>query len=72
VRTNDQEIFLEWEPIISTDDIGGSAIISYGLQRDDRTDGSSWYDLTGYAVDSTLLTFSTQTVTAGAEYRLRL
>jgi hypothetical protein len=39
-RTNDAQMFFYWSPTYDTDDIGGSAILSYGLQWDDGTDGA--------------------------------
>jgi hypothetical protein len=71
-RTNDQTIYVFWDPLTTSEQMGGSAILSYGLQWDDNTGMASWSNLQGYTSDSILTSFSQTEVIPGAIYNMRL
>jgi hypothetical protein len=72
VKTYDERIFLDWLPITTQEHIGGSAILSYGLQWDDATNGATWVELHGYVSNTQVLEFSTTDVVPGAVYQVKL
>ena len=44
-RTSDQTIYVFWDPLTTSEQMGGSAVLSYGLQWDDNTGMASWSNL---------------------------
>lgn len=45
--------------------MGGSTILSYDLQWDAGTNGTTWTDLVGYSTESTATTFTVSTSISG-------
>jgi len=61
-----------WPPLLNVQDIGNSAILSYGLQWDAGVTGGPWVNLVGYTSDSILTSFIvTSGVTPGTVYNFR-
>ena len=52
-QTNQQQIHLDWEELISHEATGGSAITSYNVQWDAGQYGLIWENLVGYEADMT-------------------
>jgi hypothetical protein len=55
--TNDQQMFIYWTGVSSNEDIGGSPILSYGLQWDNGSNEQVWTSLQGYMSNSLLTEF---------------
>lgn len=67
------QIQVTWSPLVTVEDIGNSAIISYGLQWDAGVTSGPWINLVGYSSNSLLTTFTvTQSVTPGTVYTFRV
>jgi hypothetical protein len=47
--TNDEALHVTWTIIEDFDEIGGSSILSYGLEWDSGTSQATWTPLLGYA-----------------------
>lgn len=45
--TNEYQIEVTWNALITNAETGGSPITNYNLEWDMGSNGSSWYDLTG-------------------------
>jgi hypothetical protein len=71
-NTDKDKIEVEWSAL-SGSASGGSAILSYNLQWDSGTGGSTWTDLTTLSPAYTAVTFSLTTgVTTGSSYKFRV
>lgn len=70
--TNDRQMIVEWDPIDSYDDTGGSEVISYGLQWDNNSGGVTWSDLEGYMANIIKTVFTASQITPGQDYQFRL
>lgn len=70
--TSTSQITVTWSAL-SLANSGYAAVLSYHLQWDAGTSGSSWVDLVGSSVASTALTFTVTTnVIAGRTYNFRV
>lgn len=50
-------MFFYWSNIDTYEQIGGSAITSYGLEWDDNTSMAEWKELSGYTSDTLQTSF---------------
>jgi len=70
--TSETQIQVTWAALASPAN-GGSAILSYHLQWDKNTNGTTWYDLIGASPDSTVLTYTKTTgVSSGLNYKFKV
>jgi hypothetical protein len=60
--SSDSQIIVTWSPLSGEAYTGGALIISYGLEWDEGSSGSSWEELTGHTVRTLATSF---TVTSG-------
>lgn len=72
VTTNDKQIFINWQPISSYNDIGGSGVFSYGLEWDNGTNQVEWSRINGYMFNSLEESYVAQDVVKGTIYNFRL
>lgn len=71
--TTEQQIQIIWAPLLNVEDIGNSAILSYGMQWDAGVTNGPWINLVGYSSNSMLTSFTvTQGVVAGVVYNFRV
>jgi len=69
--TSETQIQVNWSPLTSSTDTGGSEILSYNLQFDSGT--GLWVDLVGYSSDYSQLTYTvTDGLTKGIAYQFRI
>lgn len=69
--TSDLLLQVDWQALSSPED-GGALVLSYHLQYDDASGGSSWVDLTGLASDEIVFAFGvTSSIQAGIIYSFR-
>ena len=70
--TSSTQLVVNWSQI-STPNDGGSSIISYNLQYDAGSGGTTWVDLLGNPTNSLALTYTfTGSITAGKTYNFRM
>lgn len=70
--TNDQQIILNWSRIVSNANTGGSAILSYGLEWDNGSNGAVWSGIDGYSLVELGTSFTVSTVQPGQVYNFKL
>lgn len=69
--TNEQNLFVQWSPLIAPADTGDSVILSYNLQYDQGS--NNWIDVVGYSsYYSTNSVILTDGITAGVTYYFRI
>ena len=69
-ETNILQIVVDWDPPVND---GYSEIVSYNLQWDSGTDGTTWSNLIGFNTDSLAQTFTVaQGVAFGDEYHFKV
>jgi hypothetical protein len=72
-ETRETQIQIEWQPLGTLAEMGGSAVVSYWLEWDAGSDEAEWYDLVGAVsnyVDTSFIV--TTDITAGDEYAFRV
>jgi hypothetical protein len=70
LATTDSQIEVDWLPLVSTSATGNAAILSYNLQWDLGTSGTSWTDLVGYSPNSLVTMFPLNDgIVAGSSYQ---
>ena len=71
--TTEELLYIEWTPLATETEIGGSAITSYWLQWDFGLGGDDWYDVQGKnPTNLDTSTTLTSDVNAGTTYRFRV
>ena len=70
--TGHAAILIEWNRLTTTEEMGGSAIVSYGLQYRDNSESAEWIDLIGYQSNNLLTDFILDAVTPGQIYQFRM
>ena len=71
-KTTELQIEVVWSPLLNVQDVGNSAILSYGLEWNAGIANGPWISLVGYASDSILTSFIvSRGVTPGTIYNFR-
>lgn len=71
--TSSSKIVVDWTAITVSADTGDSAILSYNLEWDAGSVGSTWVDLIGYSTNSIATSFTINSgIIAGNPYQFRL
>lgn len=69
--TSTSQIQVDWTPLTSAADTGGSSIVSYRLQWDQGT--ATWTDLAGFTSDYTSTTFTlTSGLASSTDYNFKV
>ena len=74
--TNDHQLHVFWDPldpVSNFSEMGGSAILSYGIEWDNGTEAANWLPLSGFSSDSLDTDIIVQSgITEGEVYRFRV
>jgi hypothetical protein len=71
-QTTDTQIHVTWNEIVTLTETGGSPILSYRLDWDDRSDKTVWYTLVGYDSAYLGLTWVQTGALPGETYSFRM